>query len=307
MTSEQRNADGGPAHFYERSYDDFLAEMYDDWYADMSDKSKGPFRPVVALMDTFEEIASQEPSSIRILDLACGTGNLFTAFTEDQYEVWASDGSREMLRKATKNAEKLRESARPKLITDPIRWTDRSALHALRQRAGLFDVVLIFGNSFCHIPATAEYMRAALESCVDLLKPGGRLLIDTKRYIETAPMNGVPIFRELRFVEASNEWVRRLEREEMRKIQGREVFFHTRLHYDVDPSFSRKMCRAHIVITRYGKEETPRTMVLTYYPLPAEVLESHMKKLNFHTSVIPARTSPTNWNYDIVIGQKPLE
>ncbi len=295
---------GGPAHFYEQAYDYFLARIYDDWYGDLSDKSKGPFRPTLNLMKTFTELGLRTADSVRILDCACGTGNLFAAFTDSGYDAWASDGSPEMLKKAIRNCQRLSSEAQTKLITQPIRWTDSSAFDSLRERAGLFDLIVVASNSFCHIPPAEEYMQVALGNMFDILRPGGRLLIDTKRYIKTAPVDGVPIFRELRFDDAINKWIIRSEREEIREINGRQVHFHTRLHYDVDPSFSNKLCRALVVITRYGKDETPGTMVLPYYPLPAEVLEGHMKRVKFVTTLFPAKQMPTNWSYDFVVGQK---
>jgi SAM-dependent methyltransferase len=294
-----------PSNFYERAYDYFLAEIYDDWYGFLSDKSQGPFWPVISLIQEFRELASRPPSLIRVLDCACGTGNLFIALTEEHYDAWASDGSPEMLNKAIRNCEKLPTAARQKLIAEPIRWTDRSAFEALRERAGLFDLVVVPSNSFCHIPATDEYMQLAIANFLDMLHPGGFLFIDTKKYIETAPIDGVQIFRELRFIEADAEWIVRYEREEVRKVDQRDVHFHTRLHYDIDPSFSRKICRALLTVTRYGNGEAPRTMVLPYYPLPAKVLEGYMKKMKLVTRIFSAKAPPTNWTYDFVVGQKP--
>lgn len=294
---------GGAAHFHEQAYDYFLAEVYDDWYGHLSDPSQGPLRPLRIMMDSFDELARRTPASIRILDCACGTGNLFRSLTALGYDTWASDGSREMLKKAVDNCAELLEPIRRKLISEPIRWADKSAFDSLRERAGLFDIVVVASNSFCHMPATDEYMQVALKNLSNILRPGGRLLIDTKRYDQTQSIDGVPIFRELRFSKDTNEWIIRSEREETSNIDGRAVHFHTRLHYDIDPAF--KLCRALIAITRYGEGQTPRTMVMPYYPLPAEELEARMKQLEFRTSVFPAMNPPTNWSYDFVIGQKP--
>jgi ubiquinone/menaquinone biosynthesis C-methylase UbiE len=39
----------------------------------------------------------------RVLDVACGTGNAFAAFTRAGFETWGTDGSMEMLLKAKEN------------------------------------------------------------------------------------------------------------------------------------------------------------------------------------------------------------
>ena len=110
------------------------------------------------------------------------------------------------------------------------------------------------------------------------------------------------MFQELRFVESSKEWIIRFEREESRKIKKRKINFHTRLHYDVDPSVN--LCRALIVITRYGRREVPQTMVLPYYPLPARILEDRMRDMGLGVNIVPAKQPPIDWSYDFVVGHK---
>jgi SAM-dependent methyltransferase len=301
-------AENGASDFHERAYDYFLAALYDDWYPELSDETKGPFRPICELLKTFKELSGRAREEIRILDCACGTGNDYIAFTKAGYDMWATDGSSEMLIRAVRNSENILGSYNEKLITNPINWTDWEAYRqCFAEKVGSFDVILINSNSFCHLPSTPEYMQVALNNFCRLLKPGGRLIIDTKKYVRTMSIDGLPIFMELQYIATENEWIVRSERlDPPRKIAGKyEVHFHTRLHYDIDPYF--KICRALIVVTMYGNEVAPRTMVLPYYPLPAKSLEQNMKDTGFVTTVFPAKEGTINWSYDFVVGQTNVQ
>jgi SAM-dependent methyltransferase len=292
-------------HLYEPAYDDYLAVLYDEWYPELFDPAKGPYRAICELFKTFSEFSMMEKSEIRILDCACGTGNNYIALTKAGYDTWACDGSGEMLKRAVVNSETMLGGHNEKLITAPVRWTDSDAFDRhFADKLGSFDAILVNSNSLCHIPSTPEYMQEALKNFRRLLKSGGRLLIDTKKYIQSASVDGVSMFMELQYVSSQNGWIIRSERHDPpRTIAGKQdVHFHTRLHYDVDPCF--KKCRALLVITMYGSEIAPRTMLLPYYPLPANVLEENMKREGFATLLYPAKESPINWSYDFVVGQK---
>jgi SAM-dependent methyltransferase len=251
----------GQVHFYELAYDDWFVDLYDDWYPELSDEVKGPFRPICAMMETFDELKNKEKRQVKILDCACGTGNNYIFFTRAGYDIWGTDGSEKMLDRAVENCAK-NKIADNQLIRRPIQWSNWTA-YANNFDVGSFDFILINSNSLCHIPSTPRYVKAApstqmymqdaLKIFHKLLKPGGRLLIDTKRYREAAPVEGVPIFQELRYVEPV--WIIRSLREDgPRNIEGMEgIYVHTRMHYDVDPCF--KVCRAFIIVTMYGKSK----------------------------------------------------
>jgi hypothetical protein len=149
-------------------------------------------------------------------------------------------------------------------------------------------------------------MHQALSTYHALLKPGGLLLIDTKKYVRTSPISDVPTYMELKYDTIDKEWQIRTERKESREIPGLgSINFHTRLHYDIDPSFSEKVSRALIVITIYGGKLSPRTLVIPYYPLPAKVLIDQMNDTGFKSTLFPAHEDlAINWKYDIVVGQK---
>ena len=47
--------------------------------------------------------------------------------------------------------------------------------------SGKLDAIVNTGNSFCHLPPN-QYMDAALSTFYDLLRSGGVLIIDTKKF-----------------------------------------------------------------------------------------------------------------------------
>jgi len=149
-------------------------------------------------------------------------------------------------------------------------------------------------------------MDAALDNFNSLLKPGGLLIIDTKRYIRAGEIEGVPLHKELRYL--APDWIIRTTREEPCKVPALEnVRFHTMLHYDIDPSFPVKIPRALIVLTVHGEGLMPLTEVIPYYPLPVEELSQRMTAAGFTTTVYRAKEgAAANWQYDIVVGRKGL-
>ena len=192
-----------------------------------------------------------------------------------------------------------------RLITQPLNWTD---LESYRQHFGQgdFDLIVNTANSLCHVPPTADYLGKALRNFYALLKPGGLLVVDTKKYMRSDPVNGIPTYKELRWEATSKEWIERFERTEKRKSEEHgEITFHTRLMYDTDPSVVPPVRRALIVITIYGEKLTPRTLVVPYYPLPANVLAEEMRSAGFIPTPFPAFEKFTEkWKYDIVVGLK---
>jgi SAM-dependent methyltransferase len=283
--------------FSEAAYDDWLASVYDAWYPDLWDEDEGPFAPLYGIVQGFEDLSVLDPNKIRILDCACGTGNIYVPFAKREYEIWGTDGSERMLDRAVENCEQ-RHISTERLIKKAIRWTDLAAYREYFKENS-FDLIFLSSNSFCHLPGAI--IPQALQNFKWLLKPNGRLLIDTKKFKPAGKINGVPILKELRFV--NDAWIIRTERTDPdRDVNGIKVNFQTWLHYDVDPCF--RTCRGIIVVTMYGEHFPRRTRVLSYYPLPARVLRNEMSKLGFRTLMIPARSEPLNWSYDFLIGTK---
>jgi SAM-dependent methyltransferase len=282
---------------------DLLAEWYDSWYIGHWNHDE-PYKTICSIVSTYLESQRGMNREKKILDSACGTGNTFSIFTREGFDIYGTDGSREMLLFAEANCKSVNISTE-KLILEPINWTNMEA-YLKHFRLESFDLILNTANSFCHIPPISEYMQTALANFRQLLKPGGLLLIDTKRYIRSDPVNEVPTYKELRYDASEKEWMERFERQEDGDVPGiGKVYFHTRLMYDTDPSFSRAVRRALIILTIYGENMAPRTLVVPYYPLPSYELKTEMIKAGFKATIFPALEGPTgNWKYDVVVGQK---
>ncbi|TMJ20504.1 MAG: DUF4062 domain-containing protein [Alphaproteobacteria bacterium] len=288
------------ARHRESAYDS-IAEWYDHWYKDHW-CNREPFETLRALVSKHSDSTKANPSNIKILDTACGTGNTYVSFKRGGYDIRGCDGSGKMLAKATRNCEG--HGIDPSgIVRDPINWTDSEGYEKHFGNAE-FDVLLNTANSFCHVPPIAEYMDAALANFRALLKPGGLLIIDTKRCIRAGEIEGVPLYKELRYL--APDWVIRTAREEHCQVPGLDnVRFHTMLHYDVDPAFPVKVPRALIVLTVHGEGLMPQTAVVPYYPLPVEKLGRRMAVAGFATTVYRAMEGPAaNWKYDIVVGRK---
>ncbi len=283
--------------FRETAYD-ALGHLYDVWYKDhwCSDE---PYLTLLSVVRQFYEGKEANVRSMRVLDCACGTGNTFVAFTKNGYDIYGTE--------ARKNC-RVAGIKTDKLVERPITWTDGVA-YERKFGTESFDLIVNTANSLCHIPPVPEYMGSALMNFYRLLKPGGFLLVDTKRYVQSDPEDGVKSYRELRYIAELRDWIVRGERLETREMPPYgKVDFHTRLLYDNDPSFGEKVRRALIVLTVHGCQFAPRVHVIPYYPLPSSELADHMGQVGFVTTVFPAMKDITaNWRYDIVAGRKPCE
>jgi SAM-dependent methyltransferase len=291
-------------HNYRETAYDSLAPWYDHWYKGHWCHEE-PFSTLIALIRSYHESKRGNLSELTILDSACGTGNTYAAFTRHGYHVFGTDGSKEMLSQAYKNCTASGTSTE-RLIDTPINWTDGDSYEKLFGNER-FDVIINTANSLCHIPPVPEYLDVALANFHRLLKPGGLLIVDTKRYVRGEQEGGIETYRELRWAADLQEWIVRSERgpEENEVPELGLVRFHTKLLYDNDPSFGRIVRRALIVLTIYGQMVTPRVLVIPYYPLPAHELKDHMTKTGFAGVVLPAmKDLLSNWRYDIVIGKK---
>lgn len=303
LSPTAQGSDPGPgvAAMYRETAYDGIAEWYDHWYKDHWCNDE-PYLTIRRIASKHADSSKANLSMSRVLDTACGTGNAYAAFKKNHYEIFGCDGSSRMLARAIKNCERANVSSEG-IIPTPINWTDGESYKELFG-ASSFDIIINTGNSFCHIPPVHDYMDVALQNFYQLLKPGGLLIIDTKRYIEEGKIDGIPAFKELRYV--APEWVIRTSREEKCEIPGLEsIRFHTRLHYDVDPSFATAVLRALITLTIYGEGLSPQTALIPYYPLPARDLERHMASAGFSTFTYPAGEGPAeNWRYEVVVGRK---
>lgn len=73
--------------------------------------------------------------------------------------------------------------------------------------------------------------------------------------------------------------------------------------YDTDPALSVR--RALIIVTIFGVNMAPKTLVVPYYPLPSYELRTEMVKAGFKANIFRAmEEKAVNWKYDVVVGQK---
>jgi SAM-dependent methyltransferase len=303
QTEKGRQLVEAAKHFREAAYDS-EARWYDCWYQGHW-HSNQPFDTVLKIFDNYRSSLPASPERLRILDCACGTGNSYVAFSKAGFEVFGTDGSREMLSFAKKNCQSVGVST-DRLVGEPLNWIALT-LEQKEFKNLPFDVIVNTANSFCHIPATPEYMHQALSNFYKMLNHGGLLIIDTKKYVREELIGGVPIFKELQYFEAEDAWHIRTDRNEHRQHpELGDISFHTWIHHDVDYSFTQRVNRALIVLTVYGPKVTPETLVVPYYPLPAGLLKDQMEYAGFSTEIFPAREGLANdWKYDVVVGQKP--
>ena len=109
-----------------------------------------------------------------VLDAACGTGFHAVTLKRAGFDVTASDGAPQMVRKARENADRF---DMPDLNVVEAEWG------ALTEQfdTDSFDAVLCLGNAFTHVLNERDRLDA-LGQMYSLLHPGGLLLIDQRNY-----------------------------------------------------------------------------------------------------------------------------
>jgi SAM-dependent methyltransferase len=145
---------------------DALAEVY-EWL--ISDAKLAPAEFAAA----FDDVIRLLPSSARVLDSSCGTGQLAVGLSGLGMQVVASDASAAMVRRTEELAAEHGASLR----------TVQAGWHELTDHFddASFDMVFCVGNSLHHAEgASCRY--AALESMSRLLRPGGRLVLTSRNW-----------------------------------------------------------------------------------------------------------------------------
>lgn len=165
---------------------DSIARDYDEWYK----------RPLGALVDRIEKEPVYEflqpLAGEEILDVGCGTGNLSLELARMGARVTGIDISDEMLEVARRKADA--EGLRIAFL--------KGDFMNLPFAANSFDkVVSVTALEF------APDLKAALEECYRVLRPGGRLVVGviggnslwSKHYQEKAARDSSSVFRYARF------------------------------------------------------------------------------------------------------------
>ncbi len=135
------------------SYGDAFADVYDDWYPEVTD--------VGGTVDTVAELATGGS----VLELGVGTGRVALPLAERGLSVVGVDASAAML-----------ERLRAKPGSDAVRVELGDM--ARRLPPGPFDVVLATYNTFFNLTEATD-QRRCLAMAHDVLRPGGRLVLET--------------------------------------------------------------------------------------------------------------------------------
>ena len=121
----------------------------------------------------FGDLVKSLPPNTRVLDCACGTGQLAVGLAGLGLDVVAADASLGMVRRTQELADELGVS----LQTLHVRW-DELPDHL---DASTFDLVFCVGNSLGHAEG-ASGRSAALAAMSRLLSPGGRLVLTSRTW-----------------------------------------------------------------------------------------------------------------------------
>ncbi|MGM0681927.1 MAG: class I SAM-dependent methyltransferase [Thermodesulfobacteriota bacterium] len=109
-----------------------------------------------------------------VADVACGTGFHSISLAKCGFEVTATDGSKNMVKKTSENARQLGVNLKDTRTAD---WINLSRYLGKNS----FDAVICLGNSFTHL-FEHEARRDALGEFYKVVKPGGVVVIDHRNY-----------------------------------------------------------------------------------------------------------------------------
>lgn len=121
----------------------------------------------------FAGVLAGLPPGARVLDCACGTGQLAVGLARAGFAVAATDLSPAMVEATVRLA---RECGTPLDVR-------RCAWDELPEQGwpAAFDAVLCVGNSLAHAPG-GDARRAALQAMAGTLRPGGRLAVTSRTW-----------------------------------------------------------------------------------------------------------------------------
>lgn len=123
--------------------------------------------------EVFGDLVDGLPRGARVLDCACGTGQLAVGLASRGLDVTASDASPGMVRRTQELARESDVSIETAVAT----W-DELPDHF---DAASFDVVFCVGNSLGHAVGAAG-RASALASMASMLSPGGRLVLNSRAW-----------------------------------------------------------------------------------------------------------------------------
>ena len=119
---------------------------------------------------TVDFVRQYTDSRSKLLDIGCGTGALSHELTDDIALIRAIDLDSSMIEQAKENAVINEEFAVANMLNIDELYNDDE-----------FDLITCFGNTLAHLQ-TREELLSVLASMFDLLKSGGRLLIQVVNF-----------------------------------------------------------------------------------------------------------------------------
>ncbi len=115
-----------------------------------------------------------DPSQIRVMDTACGTGHHAIALAKLGFNVSGSDLFPQMVSLADANAKAAGEHV-------SFRTAGFGSISDAFGQPGEFDAVLCLGNSLPHVDSHKD-LNITLRDFRDLLRPGGMLLLQMRNF-----------------------------------------------------------------------------------------------------------------------------
>lgn len=109
-----------------------------------------------------------------VADVACGTGFHSVMLAREGFEVTATDGSENMVRRTQHNAERYGAKLKDVQTVD---WLNLPNVFGHDR----FDALVCLGNAFTHL-FEHEARRDVLRAMYDVVKPGGLVIIDHRNY-----------------------------------------------------------------------------------------------------------------------------
>lgn len=130
----------------------------------------------------------EKPEKSTILDIGCGTGDLSLDLAKDGNSVYAIDADQEMIKQA------IRKKMPLELDEYPVFRDLNMRRIAYFFDQGKFDAITCYGNTLVHLKSKEE-ISGFLESCNEILKTGGHLMIQilNYEYILQENINELPV------------------------------------------------------------------------------------------------------------------
>jgi glycine/sarcosine N-methyltransferase len=155
-----------------------VQEMYDDLSANYDRFVNWPGRLAVEL--PFLERQLHAVDALRVLDVACATGQHAIALARRGYAVVGADLSAGMIGQARANATEARVAG-DGIEGGTVHFEVAGFGELTRQVGTGFDALLCLGNSLPHLLTPAE-LAQTLQDFVACLQPGGLLLIQNRDF-----------------------------------------------------------------------------------------------------------------------------